>query len=137
MYDLVNITISTNAATSNRDNLLLLVHTRGKVGHASTINLSDSTTTTISVHKNDLEAGISHITLFNKSNLPLAERIFFLKKERKEVELQTDKPIYADRDKVSIDVKLIDRFGRPLQGNFSLAAVDVALVPNPKTQKRK
>ncbi len=134
LYDKVNITLQKNQLTPPSNNLLVLAHSRGKVVHASTVNLTEKDSTIISIDKRKFQEGISHITIFDKTNRPLAERLIFIQKPKKEVELSTDKFSYTTRDRVSVDIRLIDQFGRPLQGNFSLAAIDVTLVPSPKIE---
>lgn len=134
LYDKVSITVQKNQFTPSSNNLLVLAHSRGKVVHASSVDLTEKDSTTISIDKRKFQEGISHITIFDKTNRPLAERLIFIQKAKKEVELSTDKYLYTNRDKVSVDIRLIDQFGRPLQGNFSLAAIDVTLVPSPKIE---
>lgn len=71
-----------------------------------------------------LPKGLATMTVLDMQLRPLAERLFFAHyDERLKTHITTDKKTYAKRDSVKVRVKVTDRAGQPLQGIFSVAAV--------------
>jgi len=65
--------------------------------------------------------GISTLTLFSEEK-PVAERLVFLNKNKKmQVLIETDKEIYAPRDKVYMLITTLDSDGNPTPANLSLS----------------
>jgi len=65
--------------------------------------------------------GISALTLFSEEK-PVAERLVFLNKNKKmQVLIETDKEIYAPRDKVYMLITTLDSEGNPTPANLSLS----------------
>lgn len=58
--------------------LFFLVHTRTHVKQALTLSLHDGRAT-IHLPKSELDAGISHITVFTSTGIPVCERLVFVK----------------------------------------------------------
>lgn len=68
--------------------------------------------------------GISTITVLDKNNKPIAERLFFAWYEKRQQEqISTDKSIYEKREKATVTVRLKDLSGNPLKGLVSIAVV--------------
>ena len=129
LQDMVKITLRSNAATTNKEKMLLLVHSGGLISYALDVDLSNQISI-LNLPKENMPEGISHITLFNKNNLPVAERLVFVKKELITQQIKLDKNIYNTRDKVTLDLTVTYLNGTPVQGNFSLAALDIAQLPS-------
>ena len=70
--------------------------------------------------------GIVQITLFNTDGTPLCERVVFIKKQAQQfnLKLTADKTAYKPREKVTLTLEATDSLGKPVVGNFSLAATD-------------
>nr|WP_321409068.1 TonB-dependent receptor plug domain-containing protein [uncultured Carboxylicivirga sp.] len=85
-------------------------------------------TENIRLDKNQL-SGVAQITVFDDFERPLAERLFYVFPENKlSIDITTDKTTYAPREKVKMSLKVRDKKGEPVEGNFSLAVVDDKIV---------
>ena len=69
--------------------------------------------------------GIVQITLFDNDGHPQCERLVFVQ-QNKQINLKVtpDKAQYSPREKVTLTVEATDSVGKPIVGNFSLAATD-------------
>lgn len=75
--------------------------------------------------KEKFAPGIVVITVTNNNQIPLAERLIFVKNEEKlNVNIQTNKNTYQARGKVEANITVTDQNGLPVQGNFSVAVTD-------------
>ena len=128
LADLVKITLRANPNTSNKSNLKAIVHSRGLVSFAIDVDLSKNVAF-LNLPKNQMPEGISHITLFDSKNNPILERLVFVDKDQLQANVQGDQDIYEPRSLVKTKVKVTDNEGNPVKGSFSLAALDVNLVP--------
>src|SRR5678815_2724897 len=82
----------------------LLAHTRGSLKFASTASLQNGKAT-FSFDRSVLGDGVSQLTVFNDQRKPVSERLYFKKPgQNLSLSLNTDKPTYQTRKKVSIDV---------------------------------
>jgi len=99
--------------------LTLFVHSGHKVVFTKSISASDAGAE-VSVPLDALGEGISHLTLFN-GLVPLCERLYLKKRARQiNIDLITNKKIYAPREKVNIDIT--QALGsRPVKSNFSVS----------------
>lgn len=80
---------------------------------------------TIPIDAGLFPAGIVRFTVYNKSDLPLAERLsFFNTKKILDVKITTNKDKYLPREKVVLRLKTLDEQGKPVPSNFSLSVVD-------------
>ncbi len=78
----------------------------------------------------DFPLGITHLTLFNDSNLPILERLVFIHKPNLlNLSLSTDKRSYRQREKTGITLKVTNPAGKPFIGSFSMAVLDEEKVP--------
>lgn len=78
----------------------------------------------ISIDPEKFPAGIARFTIYNRSNLPVAERICFLNDDKLlQVKITTDKDKYLPREKVTMKVQTFDEKG-PVSSNLSLAVMD-------------
>ncbi|MBL7818407.1 MAG: TonB-dependent receptor plug domain-containing protein [Saprospiraceae bacterium] len=73
--------------------------------------------------------GIVQITLFDTEGVPRCERLVFVQKNKTiNLKLTADKTEYKPREKVTLLLEATDSLGKPVVGNFSLAATDGAQV---------
>lgn len=71
-----------------------------------------------------LPVGLATLTLFSE-NLPVSERLIFLNKYKEmKLSIETEKEIYAPREKVEMKIKALDFKGNPTPANLSLAVTD-------------
>jgi hypothetical protein len=105
------------------DEIIAVAHTRGNVVHGETLRLNEGRGGLV-VPKNMFPSGIAHITLFSAKAVPLAERLVFINHDDAfvfypEVTRQT----VGDREYYVVNVRVNDKEGKPVDGNFSAAVV--------------
>jgi len=122
--DILRLTIRSNEATANKEQMGLLVHARGAVSFAFDVDISKNIAF-LNLPKADLPAGINHITLFDNQGNALVERLVFIEPKNETVSLTTDRSTYGKREKVTATLKVTDADGKPVGGFFSLAAIDL------------
>ncbi len=123
--DNIALVFRSNEATPNKSDLSAVVHTRGAISHAFNVDLSENAVVA-RIPKADMPAGIAHITLFDKSGNPVAERLVFVNTPNySNLQFSIDKPVYRPREMVSAKIKVLDEEGKPVAGVFSLSAIDI------------
>ena len=105
----------------NHEPLWLLLHVRGMVVSAGAVQPNAKM-----VFKKDLfPSGVVHILLLDTLLNPLSERLVFcLNNDQAVASIRSDQINYAKRDRVSIDVDIVDGEGTPLSGNYSVSVTD-------------
>jgi TonB-dependent Receptor Plug Domain len=69
--------------------------------------------------------GIVQITLFDSKGKPHCERLIFVYSNKQiNLKIKPDKSEYQTREKVTLQIEATDSVGKPIEGNFSLAATD-------------
>ncbi|GAB5523940.1 MAG: hypothetical protein Roseis2KO_18120 [Roseivirga sp.] len=114
---------------SSPEKVTVLVHTRGTVHHFSELDFSRAVAIT-NIPKTILPAGVNHLTIFDASGKPLAERLFYMNRaEPVSLDVRTQKEAFSTRDKVEIELDLSDLTGKnQLGSNLSLVATQSAEV---------
>ncbi len=127
--DFINVVIKSGAACS--ESFYLVAHTRGYITYASEIRLK-SNRGLARIDKSTLPNGISHITLFDNTMKPLAERLAFVNngQQNLNIDISTSDPQYSARDLATINLKVTDNQGNPVQGSFSMSVFDSKLAQN-------
>jgi hypothetical protein len=100
----INISAYSSYEGDNRP-LYLLIHTRGVVKYAQPVSLVASKGS-VSVSKSVLGEGISSITLFNASQQPVCERLYFRMPARLDISAQSEMDEYKTRKKVTTYIHL-------------------------------
>lgn len=76
---------------------------------------------------NFLYQGISEFTLFDSSMRPVAERLVYVRPEKKlYITAEPDKKSYFTREKGTIKIKVTDEAGNPVRANLGLSVFDRA-----------
>ncbi|NDV63649.1 TonB-dependent receptor plug domain-containing protein [Bacteroides sp. 224] len=120
-------TINKTSSTPLPEKLYLIGHTRGRLRIFREIT-PESTNGIIA--NNLPDEGILHLLLVNEKNLPISERLCFVQHNEKALwNIQTDKPQYNKRKKVTVWVTAIDKNSQPLAGDFSVSITDAQSVP--------
>ena len=102
--------------------LYLVMHTRGKVYD---VVPWDHSKDFIAFKKELFPSGILHLLLLDEEKNILSERLLFcLNDDQVKVLYYTDKENYSPKSKVVSTVKLSDKNGLPLTGNFSVSITD-------------
>jgi hypothetical protein len=84
-----------------------------------------SEVTTTLVPKEAFPGGISRITLMDSSGIIYAERLVYCEKPKiLRVSLSTNKPEYAPREKVNVEISVTDTLNNPVKANLSIAVVN-------------
>ncbi|MCX2450474.1 TonB-dependent receptor plug domain-containing protein [Pedobacter sp. PLR] len=133
--DKVTIKIMRSDDLSGPVKLRLVGQHNGNVLFSPVVNITDQLAT-VNIPKKDLLEGILQLSLFSESNQPIAERLAFIynSADRANVQLSTEKTVYAKREKV--DIKLTSTFnGNPVPGMFSVSVTNNnAVKPEPETE---
>lgn len=112
------------AGIAREEMLGLMLQTGGQVlWHGNLRMHGDSSKLTIS--KASLPTGISQFTLYRADGTPVSERLVFVNRgDALKVEITSPVQQLKPREKVSLDLKVTDVRGIPVQGSFSLAVTD-------------
>jgi len=101
----INVKITLSADLLNKGDLNLIAHKNGEVKLATKIP-SNKQLTKINLEKSELPSGIIQLTLFSPENIPVAERIVFVKNDtdKFELELKELKQNYDKREQVEVAI---------------------------------
>ena len=111
----------------NKDYLLVIY----SGGVATTVTcMLDSLVISLDILKRHLHTGIATVTLFSPTGEPLSERLLFIQNyDQLDLSINSAKPVYSKREKVSISLDVKDRAGNPSAGHFSVSVIDENKVP--------
>ncbi len=121
--DILKLTITQNGASSSTP-LTLLIHREGSVVFSATVDVS-KTMVNLNVPIGELTSGIYNITLFDETNNPLLERLYFVENVINYVTMTSDKESYGTREKVSLKLNLDYTVSDTLNAVFSVSAYDI------------
>ena len=121
------------AATNNiiqSDNAYYLIgKARGIVCYAAIISFHNNNDVKRNIAKQLFPTGIARFTLMTSAYLPLNERLVFIDyHDDLNINVTTNRPVYGARDSIALHLKVTDKDGNPVAGNFSLAVTDDAQV---------
>jgi len=132
-------TDSANVKTTITANEMLFNELKGKpisvvIKHAGdviyngSLNLS-KTSVSINIPTKDFPTGVAVLTVLDHLGRPNCERLIYVQSVNKiNLTIKPDKPFYAPREKVTLNVKATNFFGQPAKTALSLAVVD-GLIP--------
>jgi hypothetical protein len=129
--DFVAITVKNPAdLTVLPQGLNLMVQSGGEQIFSSAVT-TDQLNSAIKIKKSLFPAGIATATLYEKTESPLSERVFFIKKaDSVKLQVTSDKPTYKKRSLVQMQLAPVSIAGKLLKGNFSVSVVNEAFVPD-------
>jgi|GEM_PF-494106 len=122
----VNDTLAVNIKASESGNLSLAI--TDLLTNASVISeaIPLATSRKLLFPLNAISKGLHALTLLDAQGRPVAERLFFAHFNKKNtVEINTDKAVYAPREQVSTNIMLTDTQGKPVNGLFTVACVQL------------
>nr|WP_294870564.1 hypothetical protein [uncultured Pedobacter sp.] len=77
------------------------------------------------LNKQLFPSGIVRLILMNENKMGLNERMFYNDHDDQlNIQLESAKSEYKQRDSISLNMKVTDNLGKPVQGSFSLAVTD-------------
>lgn len=119
----LTIKVRKNDRTTAED-YFLIGHARGWLNYTASVNFENNEAS-LTVPRNTFREGINHITLFDKEGQPLSERLFYIRDNRTlNVTIEPEKESYQTREITNLKIKVTDQSGVPVQGNFSLSAIN-------------
>ena len=100
----------------------LIAHSRGVVCYAQSVSNFPLNKT---IAKNLFPSGIVRFSLIDAANLPVNERIAFINHhDDMRVSVTPHQTLYSIRDSIALAIKVTDKDGAPIEGNFSIAVTD-------------
>lgn len=104
--------------------LHLLVQSKGKVVARKMFDANQKSHEWV-IDQDDYLPGVYTFTLMDEETRLLAERlVYFLPFAQGTAEFLTEKNSYRPKDKVRMDIQVVDEFGSPVEGNFSVSVTD-------------
>ncbi len=131
----VKFKIRTPIRTIDND-VVVVVHCRGRIIFSSKVTLASGEING-SIPRTAFLTGINHITLFDRNQQPVAERLFYVDREDAvDVKSAISDTIAGKRKKVALDFVVRYANGTPAKAKLSVAATDdsqIVLNPNRET----
>jgi hypothetical protein len=128
--DSVEISLmATDDIVQSGNNYFLIGKARGIICYEAIVNFHNSNLIQRKIAKSLLPSGIAHFTLTTTKEQPLNERLVFIDRhDNLDIQLSSDIPDHAAKDSIALQIKVSDDAGNPVNGSFSLAVTDDALV---------
>jgi len=121
---LVNIA-ATDSLLRTGNSYFLLAKARGVICYAAVVDLRSGKVMHARLNKNLFPSGITHIILATAQGLPLNERLVYIDhRDGLHFDIKPDKQSYNPKDSVALHIKVTDKAGNPVVGNFSMAVTD-------------
>ncbi|HRH50169.1 MAG TPA: hypothetical protein PLP23_15540 [Panacibacter sp.] len=119
------IKVNVQSVGNSSGEIYLVAHTRGLVKTAQSSILKNSNVDFF-INRSLLGDGISQITIFDYKRQPVCERLYFKKPEHNlQVSLQTDKPVYTPRNKVTLNIQAANAGSKSDSANLSMSVFRV------------
>ncbi|GAB3934788.1 TonB-dependent receptor [Mucilaginibacter myungsuensis] len=126
--DSVSVRIAASPAFANGREVAIVAQSNGVTQFVAKSKLEQASTVSI-VSTKKFPTGIAHFTLFSPDMQPVAERLVFVDhNDHLNAAIAPDKPTYAKRGKVKLDVTVTDALNEPVIGSFSMSVTDASKV---------
>lgn len=100
----------------------LILHNGSEIYYCEPVSTGSNM---IRIEEKNLARGINHVLLISSEGEILAERLFFVyEKDDVKIDLNFNKDIYGNREKVTVSATLKDLNGGPVAGEFSVSVID-------------
>ncbi|HJV77101.1 MAG TPA: MG2 domain-containing protein, partial [Paludibacter sp.] len=110
----------TNQTQIPNESLYLLLHSRGKVFVVQPLRDLEG-----QISESLLPAGIVSFSVIDSLGNAYCERLSFVRNFNfPAVSMQSDKPAYAKRELVNLNLKVLSPQGNPVKGNFAISVTD-------------
>lgn len=104
--------------------VVLIANSRSYPAYIAKVNLSPGLAF-VRIPKNNLLQGITQLSILDKDGKPLNERLIFLDGARKlNIAASTNKAVFSNREKTSVNLAVTDAEGKPVKAFLSLSAID-------------
>jgi hypothetical protein len=114
----LHLSVTTNKPT---DIVYLFVHTR-QASEIAERGVLVNGSVEFTIDKNKLAEGISHITIFDRDNLPVCERLYFIQPSQKLIiQPAIEQQEITSRKKLNLIVNSTDESKKPVQPNISVS----------------
>ncbi len=108
----------------------VIAQARGEIYYAGQVMMSQDNIL-LTIPKEQLPQGTAQITLFNEKGEPQTERLVYMHLNKlAETKITTNKPFFAPKEKVTMEILATNSDGKPLEGEFSLSVVDAFQIEN-------
>ena len=120
---------ATDDIVQKNSSYFLVGRARGIVCYAAAVSFKKGNLIKGKIAKKLFPSGIVHLTLMAADGQPLNERLVFIDHHNNlDIQFNTNKPGYEQRDSVAVNIKVTDSGGIPVRGSFSMSVTDDALV---------
>ncbi len=124
-----SIEVIAGSSPQSGSNYFLLGEARSVICYAAVISLSQSDLIKRKIAKSLFPTGITHFILMTTDEQVLNERLVFIDhRDNLNIQITGDKPVYACRDSIGLQLLVSDKSGNPVLANFSMAVTDDAQV---------
>ncbi|TDO24912.1 TonB-dependent receptor plug domain-containing protein [Pedobacter duraquae] len=104
--------------------LYLMAQSRGMVCYGASF-LFRNQSVTILVSKKTFPTGLVRFSVLSPDQKSVNERVVYIDhQDQLRIELAAEKLRHEQRDSITLNVKVTDKYGSPVQGSFSLAVTD-------------
>ncbi|MXV49452.1 TonB-dependent receptor plug domain-containing protein [Pedobacter sp. HMF7647] len=126
----LRVTASPSLTASGKE-IIVLGQSNAEVTYIAKSVMQSNGGLTARIPKGKFPEGITHFTVFDSEQKPVAERIVFIRhpNEHLKVAVSPGKKSYAKRENTKLEISVSDENGKPVQGAFSLAVTDESKVP--------
>jgi hypothetical protein len=122
----ITVKITSNNSDAVGKRVHFLIHSRQQIRKVLTSILDSGRQSLLVIPIDELDDGISHLTFFDDSLKPLAERLFFKRPERvMEIEVDGVKSSYTKRELVSVNLTAKKPDEIPAAANLSLSVFKI------------
>lgn len=123
--------------TESLEGCFLIGHIRGGVFLQQVFNADQASSFSSQLSTANLPDGVAQFTLYKPDGEPICERLVFVDNPSDDlsVNFSANKDQYATRQKVSLDIDLQDKSGRPVVADLSLSITDLSAVSNSPTSE--
>lgn len=132
-----NVQFQIRSAVSDANNhVTLVVQCRGRVIYSTNAIIGSGELNGV-IPRAAFLTGVNHITLFDKNQRPVAERLFYVEREDPlAIVASLQDSVTGKRKRVAMDIEIRDSEGKPIKAHLSISATDnsqVILPPNRET----
>ncbi|MEX1240281.1 MAG: carboxypeptidase-like regulatory domain-containing protein [Cyclobacteriaceae bacterium] len=130
-----DIRVRIQSTQNNESYAYLIGQSCGSIYYAECI-IMDGQPKDISISKDDLPEGILELTLLNGAGIPQCTRMLFIEKDKSvDVSIKSDKQDYRPKDSVTLNIKVTDLNGNPVETSLSVSVTDASIVSAEKNSE--
>ncbi|TLP78774.1 hypothetical protein [Maribacter sp. ACAM166] len=115
----------TTTKGNSLEGTLLIGHLRGELIFKKLGTGVDKDSYAVRLLTEELQEGIAQFTLFSSDGNPICERLVFVDHPgiHAEVIIKTNKDNFVTKEKVNLDISVLNKKGNPLQGDFLTSVI--------------